>query len=405
MQRTRSFEGSPDTPFHNAEVPDALDILVLDGDSRQALAACRSLGALGHRVAVAGSPAKALAGYSRYATRYHQIPDARGSTAAYGDAISLLVDRQGYEVLIAVEDPSVAQLSVASFDVPTSPSLGPPLELLADKLMLADVAARANVAYPATSPWEEWTATAPSGFPVFVKPSRSAAVHAGAVRHHSGASLAADRATADAFATAIVAEGLQPIVQERIVRAEKINVTVFRRGDRSDVRFPYRVVRDVPLTGGVAVSLETVSAATGAGAEAVAALERVCDEAGYEGVANGEFCVAEPDGRLVLIEVNTRLWGSLWFAERLGQRVSERSVALALGQPVESAVPAPPGRRFHNPFGELRWILLHPQRRGPALEVLRSLRPRDVYDYFDRRDPGALARYAAVRLVGRFRSV
>lgn len=375
-------------------------ILVLDGSTRQALAACRGLGSLGHHVAAAGHPPTALAGWSKYTERYHQIPDPRGPVAPYGEAVQALVRDHGYEVVVAVEDPAVAQLAFLSPPLATSPLVGAPLDRLADKLSLAEVAAEANVEYPRTAAWDEWVASEPRApeLPVFVKPRRSAVVRDGAVHTHSGASPAHDLPAAEQIAADLVETGLSPIVQERVVRSDKINATIFRRDGRTEVRFPYRVVRDTPLTGGLAVSLETVSAASGAGADAVAALEQVCDAAGYEGVANGEFCVAETDGRLVLIEVNTRLWGSLWFAERLGQRVAERSIALALGLPAERAADPPqPGRRFHNPAGEARWILLHSRRLGAAADVLRSLRPWDVYEYLDHRDLPATMRYVVAR--------
>jgi predicted ATP-grasp superfamily ATP-dependent carboligase len=380
-------------------------ILLLDGESRQALAACRSLGSLGHHVEVAGHSAAALAAWSRFAQRYHRIPDSRGPTGPFAEAVDSLVEAHGHEVVVALEDPTVAQLPLLASGVAVCPRIGPPLDRLADKLGLADVATRAHVAYPLTAAWAEWAGGGAPEPPVFVKPSRSAAVHEGVVRSHSGARPAGDRAAAEELAGAIAALGLVPIVQERIVRSDKINVTIFRRAGRSEVRFPYRVLRDVPLSGGVAVTLETVPAAEGVGADAVAALERVCDAAGYEGVANGEFCVASAGGRLVLIEVNARLWGSLSFAERLGQGVAGRCVALALGlpsDPVEAPLAGP--RRFHNLVGEVRWARLH-GRRAPAAAaaVLSSVRPSDVYDYLDRRDPAAAFRYAAASARDRVR--
>lgn len=381
-------------------------VLVLDGDKRQALAACRALGALGHVVGAAGHPPAALAGWSRHTRQYHQIPDSRGPTAPFIEAVESLIREHGYEVVIALEDPTVAQLSLLSLKTPTSPEVGPWLDRLVDKVNLVEVAVEANVAYPRTATWpREGLENHPHlpELPVFVKAARSAAIRGGAVRHDSGARPATDWAAVEELATAIRERGLTPIVQERIMRSDKINVTIFRRGGRSEVRFPYRVIRDIPLTGGLAVTLETISDVTGVGAEAVAALERVCDAAGYEGVANGEFCVAKNDGRLVLIEVNTRLWGSLWFAERLGQRVTERSVAHALRLASEPAQPSIPGKRFHNTAGELRWILLHPQRRRPVVDVLRSMRPWDVYDYVDLGDPGATLRYGLAKLRGDFR--
>ena len=223
-----------------------------------------------------------------------------------------------------------------------------------------------------------------------VKSSRSAIVgDAGRVVDWSGAKVADDASELENVAARIRAKGLTPIFQPRVERVDKVNVTVVRRDGECEVRFPYRVLRDVPLTGGIAVSLETLPSTTGIGRDAVDALDRVCAAAGYDGVANGEFCVAA-DGSLTLIEVNTRLWGSLWFAERLGQQVTERCVRLALGLPRLPAAPPAGRNRYHNVAGELRWARLHPDATRRSVEVIAGLRPWHVFEYVDVRDLGAL---------------
>jgi hypothetical protein len=178
----------------------------------------------------------------------------------------------------------------------------------------------------------------------------------------------------------------------------KVDVVLFRREGRSEVRLAYEVLRDVPLTGGLGVTLETISADHGVGAAAVVALERLCDAAGYEGLANGEFSVSADDGRLYLIEVNPRLWASSWFGERLDQRIAERCVAHALELPAPPPTSYSVGRRYHDPAGELRWLSLHRRRRRPLVELLRSIRPRDVFEYDDLTDPRPLVRQLGAKL-------
>jgi predicted ATP-grasp superfamily ATP-dependent carboligase len=232
-----------------------------------------------------------------------------------------------------------------------------------------------------------------------IKAARSAIASAAAVRHHEGAVVAKNIDQALAAAAALQRDGLVPIAQEFVHRREKINLSIMRRGGRSEMRFTYRVLRDVPLSGGIAMAAETISPVDGVGAAAVAALERVCDAAGYDGLANGEFCRA-PDGRLHLIEVNPRLWGSSWFAERLGQRVAERGVRLALGLPSLPEVPYPVGRRFHHVAGELAWLRLHGARLEPVLELARTTRPTDVFDGLALADPVPAVKSFVRRLRG-----
>ena len=357
--------------------------LVLDADSRTALAAVRALGRAGFEVGTMTTFGEALASHSRYAIRHHVPAPGR----ALGASIDALAEEHGYEVALAAKEFTLAALLEHPPRIPTVPTLGRPLVLLSDKLELAGIAERAGVRYPATGVAGRDEA---ASYPLMVKSSRSAIVGAdGTVVDWSGAKIARDASELEGIAARIRTKGLTPIFQPRVERVDKVNVTVVRRDGECEVRFPYRVLRDVPLTGGIAVSLETLPAAEGIGRDAVDALEQVCAAAGYDGVANGEFCVAG-DGSLTLIEVNTRLWGSLWFAERLGQRVTERCVRLALGLPRLPAAPPAGRNRYHNVAGELRWARLHPTPVRRSVEVIASLRPWHVFEYVDVRDLGAL---------------
>jgi predicted ATP-grasp superfamily ATP-dependent carboligase/chaperonin cofactor prefoldin len=370
-------------------------VLVLDASSPSALSACRSLGRAGHDVGVASSTPRPRASYSRFTSRCHQLPGPHAREESFQNALNALIAGDGYEVLVVLDDATLARLRRISPSVPCFPSLGPGFDRLTDKIGLIELADEADVAYPTTfattSEWDVDDAIASVGLPVVVKAARSAVAAADGVHHHEGATVANDHETALAAFSTFRGEGLTPIVQEFVHRREKINLSIFRRGGRSEVRFTYRVLRDVPLSGGVAMAVETIPSDRGIGFEAVEALERLCDAAGYDGLANGEFCRA-PDGRLYLIEVNPRLWGSTWFAERLGQRVVERGVRLALGLPALPDVDYPEGRRFHHLAGELRWLRLHRSRLGPLRELLRTTRPWDVFDGDELSDPKPIIR-------------
>ncbi len=383
-------------------------VLVLDADERQALAACRALGRSGYEVGVAGSRETSLAGLSRYSARHHRLPDPRTPTAeAYAERLADAVARFGYQVLLPCLDETFARVERIALNARVAPDPGPGRDRLVDKLHLVELGRAADVPYPRTRLVSDGLAAADRESlspPIVCKARRSAVAHETRVAHHSGAAIAWTWEEAELFSHRLRERGLEPIVQERIERAEKINATIVRREGRSEVRFPYRVLRDLPLTGGIAVTTQTLGADSGAGREAIDALERLCDAAGYEGVANGEFARSREDGRLYLIEVNPRLWGSLWFAERLGQRVVERVVRAALeGEPLPAADPPAPMRQYHFATSELRWAFEHPRPARPLVELLSSLRPGDVFEYADATDALVVLRYPAEKLRRRLR--
>jgi hypothetical protein len=116
-------------------------------------------------------------------------------------------------------------------------------------------------------------------------------------------------------------------------------------------------------------------------------------------LANVEF-YEQNAGELCLIEVNPRVWGSLWFPEQLGLRPVERAVEAALGDREASPVAYRAGRRFHRPTLEVRWLLSRSRERGPIRRLFALVRPWDVFDMLSVSDPGPLAHGIRRILIG-----
>lgn len=363
-------------------------ILVLDPIGRHAVAAVRGLGRAGWGVVVAGSErrADALAGTSRYAARpYERLPDPHGEAAPFEAALALLVRRRRCQAVVAVSDSTIARLRDLSIGVPTVPGMDAGLDRVIDKVTLAAVCADAGVMYPPT--WSaELGATAPAGWPRIVKPRRTAMAQPGRVVGRTGAFVVHDPAQQDAALAELRAERLEPIIQARVERAGKVNVSLVRRDGRTSFRIAYRVLLEYPPPGGQAAAVVSLDPLRGVGARALQAAESVCDAAGYGGLANVEFYVQE-DGALCLIEVNARVWGSAWFPERLGLRPVERAVLDALGEDPLPPLDYPAGRRFHRPTLEARWLLASRHEPRAARRLLAIVRPWDVFDLLSVTDP------------------
>jgi hypothetical protein len=365
----------------------AMRVLVLDASVRQALAACRALGRAGHEVGTAGWTDTALAGRSRHSARYHRLPSPGGPAAPFADALADAVEAHRYEAIVAVDDRTLARLDTVGVPVPSVPILGEPFRLLTEKQALAELARRAGVDYPATCTVDEFLSEGGTRFPfpVVVKSARSGVATPEWAELASGARVVDDVAAVEAAAGRLVAKGHTAIVQERVWTSRKLNVVLIRRDGRSELRYAHEALRESPPRGGLGVTLQTVAADDPTVAPAVESLERVCDAAGYEGLVQAELYV-EP-GRAWLIDVNPRLWGSTWFAEKLGLRVTERAVADSLGRGGAGPTRYPVGRRFHHLGGELTWASLHRPAAPRLLELARTTRPWDVFEYADLSDP------------------
>jgi len=385
---------------------------VLDPWFSSSLAACRALGRAGYDVGVAGYRSGRLAvgpaASSRHALRYHVLPDPTGPADTFEVALTRLLSKRSYDVILATDDSTLARLATVAIPVPTFPDVGAAYQALTDKIGLAKISAAAGVAYPETcAPADDGQARRAVDqlkLPVVVKSSRSAEAGKHSVRGARGAVVCWTVDETIAAARSIRAAGLIPIVQSRVRFAEKLNAVVIRRDAASEFRYAHRVLREAPPSGGIGVALQTLSARTGAGAAAVDLLERVCDAAGYGGVAQAEFYRSEDDGRLYLLDVNPRLWGSTWFAERLGQRVVERGVRFALGLQPLGPNTYPIGRRHHNPFGEMRWLRAQNSKSRGLAELARTTRPSDTFEYLDGGDLYPLA-LMALGILGGHRPV
>ena len=367
-------------------------VLVLDAEIRQALAACRALRAAGFPVAASGRGSSALAGDSRDVVRYHRLPLPEDGPVGgpFGVALEGVLRAHGYAAVVAVDDATLARLDAEPPSVPTVPAGGGPFDRLTAKDRLGDVCAAAGVDYPTTLPVPsggERAAVEAVGLPCVVKAARSAAVAPSGIAYVAGAVVATTLEEVVTAANAVRTTGGEPVVQARIRGVAKLNAVVIRRDGRAVLRYAHRVLREVPPGRGIGISLVTIPADRGPGAAAVDALDRICATAGWSGVAHAEV-YERADGGLTLIEVNPRLWGSTWFAERLGLRVTERCVRDALGlEPLPDLPAYEVGRRFHHAPGLLTWARAPRAERDPLRSLIGTVAPNDVFDIVSLRDP------------------
>lgn len=382
--------------------PRTLDgpILVLDPIARHTVAAVRGLGRAGWDVVVGGydRSADALAARSRYVSGpYERLPDPHGSPAPFEAALREVVRRRHVQAVVVVSDSTIAQLRRLTIDVPTIPRMDAALDRILDKVDLSASCAAAGVRYPPT-----WLADGPppgdAGWPRIVKPRRTAEVRPGRVVGRTGAFVVESAAQERAAIEALLGEDLEPIVQVRVDRTHKISVAIVRHRGRTTFRVAYRVLLEYPPRGGQAAAIVGIDPDHGIGARAIEAAERVCDAAGFEGLANVQL-YGQADGSLCLIEINPRVYGTIGFPEHLGLRPMERAVLAALGEDPPPPLGYRPGRRFHRPLLVGHWLLAPREDRGTAWALPLVARPWDVVDLVSLTDPLPFA--AGVLRLGR----
>ena len=373
-------------------------VLVLDAWERMAIGVSRSLGLRGIEVGVGGcDPETDYAACSRYTSRYHLLPDPRGPAEPYERALHGVVREHGYVAIVATHDATLARLASIELPAPGLTVLDDAWFRVQDKVALGDICARLGIAYPDTELVDGGTDVARlferlGGAPVFVKSARTAFATPEAVTFQRGAERAETAADAEAGAALLLRDGLPTIAQAGIAHVDKLNAVLLRRDGRSELRYAHRVLREHPQGGGIGITLQTIPADAGDGAECADVLEAVCADVGLEGIVQAEL-YRGVDGRLYLVDVNPRLWGSIWFAERLGLHVVERSIRAALG--LEPLPPPyyPVGRRFHVLSTELRWIQAHASKPAAVADVLRHTRPWDVLEFVHLPDPAPNVRW------------
>lgn len=133
------------------------------------------------------------------------------------------------------------------------------------------------------------------------------------------------------------------VVQEYICGAGVGFFALYDSG-RCVASYTHRRLREYPATGGISVSAESTHD------PALTAVGRaLLDRLGWHGPAMVE-CKRQADtGRLHLLEVNTKFWGSLDLALACGLHFPRWTVALAAGEPVRVPADYPAGVRVYWP--------------------------------------------------------
>lgn len=368
-------------------------ILVLDGQTNQALACVRSLGRAGSEVFVAATRRRPLAGWSRYSRGRFRLA---GETPPAFAALRQWAAARGVTLVLPLTERSCVLCNLersaweaAGIIVGTAPA--EQLGLAFDKARTFELARNAGVAIPPTrvpaSLAEARTAAAEVGYPCVVKSRFSNTWDGARFLPDPGTSYVRDAGELEAAVAAHRQGGHWPLIQGFVPGQGKGVFALFESG-HPVAWFAHERLRDVRPSG----SGSSLRRSAPLDPRLLEPAERLLAAMAWHGPAMVEF---RDDGAHApyLMEVNGRFWGSLqltvsagadfprWWAEILRGKQIERRTSYATGVTVRwlwgdvkrllyilaGAPPGYPGR-YPSVLQGLR-ELLGPQPRGTQAEA------------------------------------
>jgi predicted ATP-grasp superfamily ATP-dependent carboligase len=346
------------------------DILILDAEHKQSLAAARSLGRAGLRVAMGESlalyrespPLPAFC--SRYCARAVVLPSHADDLDAYVAAIFDFVREHPTSVILPAGDATCLALmphrrQLAELGCVVALPGNAALEIALDKSRTLALASELGIAYPQSVPIatveQLSVAIADFGFPFVLKPTVSWTAQR---RERVLPVEVIDKGEATEAARDLLAGGGGVIAQQWLP-GRREGVTLFIANGEVMASFGHVEHRTTPPLGGASVMRESIQTPP----DVYDAAVRLALAIGVEGLCEVEFR-RDAQGDPQLMEVNARMPGALDTAIRSGVDFPMLIWQLATGLPVSRVGKYRAGVRTRWLHGELRWLRDNNGRAG-----------------------------------------
>lgn len=366
-------------------------VLVLDGETRKALAVVRSLGRRGVRLTVASHRKSAIACKSRYVSETVRCPSSKTEPAEFQDWLLGFLREKKPHMLLPLTDRSVTQvlaLEETLRDLTILPFVSNDTFLaVADKGELMRTARSLRIETPETAevrgshpPTPEDTAIVQAfRYPAVLKPRLSESQQGDRFQK-----VAVDYSSEPIHAMATLSRNpdIAFLLQEKIT-GDGLGVFALCHHGEALALFCHRRRLEKPPTGGVSVLCESLPIDKAPVEETL----RLLAHYKWDGVAMVEYKRAA-DGRFVLMEINPRFWGSLQLAIDCGidfPRLLHELYAAGTepGEEQITAVRTPPGR--YQEGRRLRWFLgtvdhfLIRMKREPVMTLVDTTFKNKLY--------------------------
>ncbi len=354
--------------------PECVEAIILDGNQRSALAAARSLGAHGVRVAVGSEALPSIASGSRYCSGSFTYVSPYVDQGAFIESLREYASAHKGAVLFPMTDVTLgsvlereAELSAlvripfAGFDRYSAAS---------DKAGLFRTAADLGLPIPETLFSSEYGSmenlvedAAHMGFPVVAKPARSR-FRLGNSWLNAGVRYAADARALRSLLGEEPFKSFPFVVQERVV-GPGVGVFLLMREGEILASFAHRRIREKPPSGGVSVICESIRAP----AEALSSAAKLLGRIGWTGVAMVEFKWDRRDNLPKLMEINARFWGSLQLAVSAGVDFPYLLFRMSRGEEIAPATGYRIGLQSRWELGDLDHLIIRMRKAGSQLSL------------------------------------
>lgn len=292
-------------------------VLVLDGESRAALAVVRSLGRAGLRVIVSSEQRDSLAGSSRFCCRSVQYPSPFRDVVQFLQSINELVEKENIDLLFPITDATTysilkyqsqlkKDISYVSFEKYRAAS---------DKINLVKIGRELGIPVPKSTIVDpgvdhDIQRVLPKiTFPIIIKPQASICqnlnqLYKTGVRFASSSKELLQIVKSDPSFS-------NPYMIQEVIHGDGIGVFAFcLDGEVLDV-FSHHRIREKPPYGGVSVLCESSQPDP----SALDSSKKLLKALNWSGVVMVEFKRDIARNNIpVLMEINARLWGSLQLA-------------------------------------------------------------------------------------------
>ncbi len=332
-----------------------IEAIVLDGESRSALAVTRSLGQKEIKVAVGSTTEPSLSSCSRFCQQTFRYPSPHDDPQGFLDVLRSYTASNPQAVLFPMTDITLGEV------LRNKESFGSGIKIpfpeyqeyisVSDKATLFSLANRLKIPKPETIFSKDYDDSErliqdseKLGFPLVVKPSRSR------IRTEKGWLVANVRYARDSddLRTILNCDLFKnfPFLIQKKIEGPGIGVFVLMKEGKMLSLFSHKRIREKPPSGGVSVLCESIEPPR----EALKASTKLFEGLKWSGVAMVEFKIDHRDQLPKLMEINARFWGSIQLAVLSGVDFPYLLFRLAHGEVL-------PFQENYQIGLKLRWVL------------------------------------------------